>query len=102
MKVALLAAGLGSRLGPLTAELPKALIPVGGTPLLVHALRFAARLAPQQVVVVGGFHHDRVAEEIHRRQTSEPAIGQLALTIVENKEFRQGNILSLQAARPHL
>ena len=102
MKVALLAAGLGSRLGPLTAELPKALIEVGGTPLLVHALRFAARLSPTQVVVVGGFHHDRVAAEVARRQAAEPAIGGLDLTVVENRNFRQGNILSLEAARPHL
>jgi choline kinase len=102
VKVALLAAGLGSRLGPLTAELPKALIEVGGTPLLVHALRFAARLSPTQVVVVGGFHHDRVAAEVARRQAAEPAIGGLDLTVVENRNFRQGNILSLEAARPHL
>jgi choline kinase len=102
VKVALLAAGLGSRLGSLTAELPKALIEVGGTPLLVHALRFAARLAPTQVVVVGGFHHERVAAEVARRQGSEQAIGGLALTVVENRNFRQGNILSLEAARPHL
>jgi choline kinase len=102
VKVALLAAGLGSRLGSLTAELPKALIEVAGTPLVVHALRFAARLKPSQVVVVGGFHHDRVAAEVARRQASEPAIGALALSVVENRHFRQGNILSLESARPHL
>ena len=102
MKIVLLAAGLGSRLGPLTSDLPKALIPVGGRPLLVHALRFAARLAPSQVVVVGGFHHDRVAEELQRRRVSDPVIAALPLTVVENQQFRSGNILSLQAARLHL
>ena len=55
MVVVLLAAGLGSRLGPLTRALPKALIQVAGRPLLLHALAFAERLRPSRIIVVGGF-----------------------------------------------
>lgn len=102
MKVALLAAGLGSRLGSLTTELPKALIPVGEAPLLVHALRFAALLKPTQVVVVGGFGYPLVAAELERRRGDDGVIAKLPLTLVENRDFRQGNILSLQTARPLL
>lgn len=102
MKVILLAAGLGSRLGDLTTALPKALVRVGDVPLLVHALRFAARLAPEQVVVVGGFCFPQVAEELQRRRRSEPALGALPLDLVENRDFRLGNLRSLMAARAQL
>jgi choline kinase len=102
VKVALLAAGLGSRLGTLTAALPKALIRVGGEPLLAHALRFAARLRPAEIVVVGGFGHPLVAAELEAlRAPGRPAAGQ-RITLVENPRYRDGNLLSLQAARPHL
>jgi choline kinase len=103
MKVALLAAGLGSRLGSLTAEIPKALVSVGGRTLLAHALGFAARLAPAQVVVVGGFGYAGVVAELAELRRPGGAIGPLPpITLVENREFRRGNLLSLQAARPHL
>ena len=99
----LLAAGLGSRLGTLTAELPKALIPVGGVPLVTHALRFAARLDPTQVVVVGGFGFPMVAEELDRqRAAARGPESTLPVTLVENTRFRDGNLLSLMAARPLL
>jgi choline kinase len=98
----LLAAGLGSRLGALTAELPKALIPVGGTTLLAHVLRFAARLRPEKVIVVGGFGFPLVKAELEKLQGSgHPAAG-LPLTLVENTRFRDGNLVSLMAARPLL
>jgi choline kinase len=98
VQVALLAAGLGSRLGVLTERLPKALIPVAGEPLLGHALRFAERLAPSEIVVVGGFGFAEV----------RAALGELArarttpVRLVDNPRFREGNLLSLMAARPHL
>jgi len=53
MSVALivLAAGMGSRMN---SELPKVLHPLGGAPLLAHALRAGAALEPERVVVVTG------------------------------------------------
>jgi mannose-1-phosphate guanylyltransferase len=46
-----LAAGLGSRLRPLTDELPKPLVPVGDVPMLEHVLRHAERLGLTSAVV---------------------------------------------------
>jgi choline kinase len=92
MQVVLLAAGLGSRLGDLTARLPKALIPVAGETLLERAVRFAQRLQPTQIVVVGGFGFAEVAAEIAARK--------LPVTLVENRSFRDGNLVSLMTARP--
>lgn len=57
-----LAAGEGARLRPLTRVLPKALCPVGGTPLVDHAVG-RARSATGAVAV--NLHHGRAAIEAH-------------------------------------
>jgi choline kinase len=92
----LLAAGLGSRLGSLTTELPKALLPVGGKPLLAHALAFAGRLGPSRLVVVGGFCFPQVEQALATIR------GDLPVELVENRAFRDGNLVSLLAAKPRL
>lgn len=51
----ILAAGLGSRLMPLTAHLPKPLVPVGDAPVLEHVLR-ALRGVARDKVVVNAYH----------------------------------------------
>jgi MurNAc alpha-1-phosphate uridylyltransferase len=57
-----LAAGAGTRLAPLTRLRPKALCPVGGSPLVDHAL---ARVAPHVAAVAVNVHHGRLLMEAH-------------------------------------
>jgi L-glutamine-phosphate cytidylyltransferase len=94
VQVALLAAGLGSRLGSLTERLPKALIAVAGEPLLAYAVRFAQAAGADEIIVVGGFSFPLVADEVARRA--------LPVTLLENRDFRDGNLVSLLTARPRL
>lgn len=48
MKAMIFAAGIGSRLKPITDEMPKALIPLNGTPMLEHVIL---------KLKAAGFHH---------------------------------------------
>ncbi len=57
-----LAAGAGSRLAPLSRLRPKALCPVGGRPLVDHAL---ARVTPHVGEVAVNVHHGRLLMEAH-------------------------------------
>jgi choline kinase len=100
MNVVLLAAGLGSRLGTLTRDLPKALIPVAGKPLLLHAVSFAARLRPTRIIVVGGFCFPQVKETLQAFRAGDPAAAALPIELVENTNFRDGNLISLMTAKP--
>lgn len=54
-KAFLLAAGLGTRLRPLTDSTPKCLVPVGGRPLLHWWLRICERLGVKEVLL--NTHH---------------------------------------------
>ncbi len=89
--VVLLAAGLGARLRPLTATLPKALVSCAGWPLLSYDLAFARRaLAPGgRIVVVAGYHEDLVAEFL---ELEAPDV-----RMVINPDFEKANILSVAA-----
>ncbi len=102
MQVVLLAAGLGSRLGSLTKDIPKAVIKVAGKPLVIHALEFAARLRPERVFVVGGYGHALVAEELAQARKNNPALTGLGVELLENTHFRDGNLISLMTARPRI
>lgn len=55
MKALLFAAGLGTRLRPLTDDRPKALVAVNGQPLLGHALAYLQAQGVREVVV--NIHH---------------------------------------------
>lgn len=55
MKAMIFAAGLGTRLRPLTDSIPKALVLVAGKPLLAHTIETLAAAGAEQVVV--NVHH---------------------------------------------
>jgi NDP-sugar pyrophosphorylase family protein len=54
-RAVVLAAGAGSRLGPLTADRPKPMLPVGGRPLLEHTVRQLAACGVRDIIV--NLHH---------------------------------------------
>lgn len=62
MKALILAAGIGSRLRPLTDSTPKALIPVGGVPMLERAL-IRLKDAGADEFVVNAHHHARMVAD---------------------------------------
>ncbi|MDE2141602.1 MAG: nucleotidyltransferase family protein [Elusimicrobia bacterium] len=70
MKALILAAGVGSRLGSLTDEIPKALIPVGGVPMLERNLVRLKGAGVKSFVVNAHHHAQKVADfcsELSRR-----------------------------------
>lgn len=56
MKALIFAAGLGSRLRPLTDKIPKALIPIGGKPMLEHVI-LKLKASGFDEIVVNIHHH---------------------------------------------
>lgn len=69
MHAIILSAGRGSRLLPLTTDLPKCLLPVGMTTVLGLQLDTLFKLGVEKATVVTGFNSHLVDEEIARRQT---------------------------------
>ena len=65
MKALVFAAGLGTRLKPLTDSIPKALVPVGGEPLLYHVLTKLKDAGFNDVVI--NVHHfpDMIIDYVH-------------------------------------
>lgn len=63
----ILAAGLGTRLRPLTDEVPKALVTVAGTPMLERVARRLIAAGVDRLIVNVHHHADQVVDFIHAR-----------------------------------
>jgi MurNAc alpha-1-phosphate uridylyltransferase len=63
----ILAAGLGTRMRPLTVDTAKTLLPLGGRPLLDHALDRLRDAGVERVVVNAYWHADRIASHLQMR-----------------------------------
>jgi NDP-sugar pyrophosphorylase family protein len=55
MQAVILAGGLGTRLGLLTADTPKPMVPVAGVPYLEHQLRLLERQSIHDIVLLTGY-----------------------------------------------
>ncbi|MDR1599506.1 MAG: NTP transferase domain-containing protein [Oscillospiraceae bacterium] len=64
VKVVILAAGKGKRLGSEMAELPKALRLLCGRPLIRHVLDHLPFIAPEDITVVVGYRKEQVVAEL--------------------------------------
>lgn len=67
MKALILAAGYGSRLRPLTDSIPKALVPVNGTPILFKQLENLYDNGITDITVVSGYRGNMLEAAVHDR-----------------------------------
>jgi choline kinase len=84
-KAIVIAAGMGRRLAPFTDEMPKCLVPVRGTPMLVRQLDAFRAHGVEEFVVIRGYKAD-VLEA--RKAELGPGV-----RFVENADFPSNNIL---------
>ena len=96
-KAFLLAAGLGTRLRPLTKSTPKCLVPVGGKPVLHWWLEICARLGVSDVLINTHYLAEQVNSFVKTRAggprialSHEPALLGSAGTLAANKSFVAG------------
>ncbi len=92
-RLVVLAAGVGSRLDSKAGAKP--LVRVGGMTLLERSVVAAHEAGFEEVVVVTGHEHERVAREaldVSRRRG-------LRVAVVHNERYREGNGLSVLAAK---
>lgn len=62
MKALVLAAGEGKRMGPLTENRPKPMLPVAGKPFLEHTLLALKNAGITQVIILTGYHGVAIKE----------------------------------------
>lgn len=92
----ILAAGVGSRLRPLTQNKPKCLVKVAGVPMLTYQLDAYHRAGIEEVLIVVGYEAEAVIE--HCRHIKSPKI-----KIVRNSEYEEtNNMYSLYLLRDQI
>lgn len=66
-KAVIVAAGLSSRLYPLTLEMPKVLLPAGGQELILRSLALLRENGIEETAVVAGYRKEQVAAAVGNR-----------------------------------
>ena len=91
MKAFLLSAGLGTRLRPLTDEIPKCLLPIGGKPLLQIWMELMGRHGVSEVLVNTHWHAEKVGQYIAKIEKRKEELGETHLPRV--RVFHEAELL---------
>ena len=97
MKAVILAAGMGTRLNPLTNKRPKCLIEVNGESILKTGLKHLSHQGIEETVIVVGYAKEQIIEEIGSKFNS------MKISYIENNIFdKTNNMYSLWLARNYI
>lgn len=94
MKALLLAAGLGTRLRPVTNYIPKCLVPINGKPLLEYWLENLTKVGVEQFLINTNYLHEQIEEYVKNSKYKgkitlvyEEELLNTGGTILKNKNF---------------
>ena len=97
MQAIILAAGMGRRLGELTKENTKCMVPVNGIPLIDRLLRQLAELQLQRIIIVVGYKGKELMDYVNARHAA------LHIEFAENPIYdKTNNIYSLSIVKEQL
>ena len=88
MKTLLLAAGIGQRLGDVSANLPKCLLEFAGSTLLQRHLGILRHFGVNEIIIITGYQSDLVEQEITRVGNDSH------IRIVKNSDYSKGSIMA--------
>lgn len=83
MKALILAAGFGSRLAPITDNLPKSLVPVNGKPILMKQIDNLYENGIRDITIVSGYKAEILEKNVHKIYPE--------IEIVESKDYATTN-----------
>ena len=66
MKALILAAGLGTRLAPITNDRPKSLVPVNGKPILMKQIENLHENGITDITIVSGYKAEILEKAVHQ------------------------------------
>lgn len=99
MEAIILAAGIGSRLAPITDELPKALVPVNSKPILQFQIESYFEAGINKINIVVGYKGEQIENFIKEKYLSQTD----SFQIIRNDEYnRTNNMYSLYLALKHI
>src|SRR5260221_7277447 len=93
MKVLLLAAGVGRRLGDPTRDMPKALLRFGDKSLLQRHIEILHSFAITDIAITVGHLAETICHEIARLGLTEQ------IRTIDNPRYREGSVVSLWSGR---
>ena len=83
MKALILAAGLGTRLAPLTNEIPKSLVKVNGKPILFKQIENLLENNVTDITIISGYKGDCLFKSVKEKWPN--------INIIENKDYQNTN-----------
>lgn len=93
MNAIILAAGVGHRMINLTRQLNKALLPIGGVPIIERTIRYLKEAGIDDILIVTG----------HKHELFLPLQAKYHVTLIRNKRYAtHNNLYSLQLALERL
>lgn len=93
MRAILLAAGMGTRLRPLTLTIPKALVSVNGQPMIERQIEFLHEKGIEEIIVVTGYLNEKF-EYLKEKYN---------IKLVHNEKFdKYNNIYTMYLVRQYL